>query len=967
MKRKFLTCCGVLISAYSDRPIRSVVGFITTPVGRRKISILYPLSKLQGRVVLVKFPCLDFQRQSLLQLPSFKLSSTAAEQSTLAPDSTMGRTVKLLAKAWTPQLMEIEHGNEKSDKAHRKACEAAVQRTLPLFLQVKDNETFCDDSAAASVPFVCRYRTDIIHPLSTQQVHELRSMVGQHDSLRNLRNKLLPHFPPQGDDKSEESVTTIRAKIMASTSKSELEDLYAPFKPPPKGSVYERLQSEHPELVDSIEALWKEKDCNKPGCVKKWLKVAPREAVVQVLGTKIASEPQITWWMMESLKSHCRVKTTIVAEKKTDEKPKSKKTNSKSTATQTNKYSEAYGDFSARVMYLKDHQVLAIRRGVQEKALKMSFDIDSGKTEGNLLWRLRKNNNSNESDQSSSNNLVIPTVLLSYSNDSLKKEAMHDAWSRLLRRRGTTRLWADKCKEAQNRACQVFEDNLQRALLAPPYHIPARPLLAMDPGFAAGIKCALLDSDGGVLRLDTVRFLGSEKTRKAAVAKLEGMLQEIQSFGNSLGVKEVTIALGNGHGSKDSRELILAASTNSGIPIDMQVVSEAGASVWSVTKNAQTEFPDQPPAAVASISIGRRLQNPLFELVKVPPKSLGLGMYQHDLSEKELDEKLQLTSVDAVAMVGVDVNSGSLEILQKVPGLSASLSKKIIKARPLKQRKDLLKISGLGPKSYENCAGFVRIANGPEPLDDTLVHPESYDLARWLLKEFSWELDHSGKGSTIQENRNEWKADWEDSVNKAAMKYSVSRERVLAVLENLVDSASKLDPRLKLLESDATNPSSGSASSSHGLVASCKALPAELSEIHRMSEVIGQQGRPIRGIVGTILNVADFGAFVDIGNEKNGLLHVSKLGPNLRLQDLLIGQQIGVDILSVNSENSRISLGLHGCNLQARTPRNSGPRSRIDGSSKSRGRSGGKRTISTSVGSSKNSSGGSKKKRRLQK
>ena len=279
----------------------------------------------------------------------------------------------------------------------------------------------------------------------------------------------------------------------------------------------------------------------------------------------------------------------------------------------------------------------------------------------------------------------------------------------------------------------------------------------------------------------------------------------------------------------------------------------------------------------------------------------------------------------------------------------------------------MLKISGLGPKSYENCAGFVRIANGSEPLDNTLVHPESYDLARWLLKEYSWELGHSGKGSTIQQNRNEWKADWEDSVNKAAKKYSVSCERVIAVLENLVDSASNLDPRLKLQESDASNPSSGNAaSSSAGLVESCKALPAELSEIHHMSEVITQQGGPIRGIVGTILNVADFGAFVDIGNENNGLLHVSKLGPNLRLQNLLIGQQIGVDILSANAQNNRISLGLHGCNLQASTPRNSGSRSRTTNGS-TRGRSGGKRTISTSVGGSKNSSSGSKKKRRLKK
>jgi uncharacterized protein len=898
-------------------------------------------------------------------------------------------------------MLELKRDNTRNQND---ACEAAVQRTLPLFLQVKDNDTYYDATTAASVPFVCRYRTDVIHPLTTEQVHLLLSMVGQHESLRNLRNKLLPHF---GDEKKDKATTAIRAKILTSTSKTELEDLYAPFKPAPKGSILERIQSKHPELFDSIEKLWEDKSCNKANIdavVHNWSKLGPRDAVVQVLGSKIATEPEITWWMMDELRKYCRVKTTVVAAKKKTTaaaNAKKGKLENKSVGTSNSKYSEAYGDFSAHATSLKDHQVLAIRRGVQEKALKMAFDIDSDKMERHLLWRLRNSNNnynshtkSNSTDSSAGSSMVLPTALLRHRPDSLLKEAIHDAWSRLLRRRGTTRLWAEKCKDAQDRACQVFEDNLQRALLAPPYGIPVpRPVLALDPGFAAGIKCALLDSEGSVLKLDTVKFLGSEKTKKAAVAKLERMLHEMQSklppsssLGKESGGKggtkeEVTIALGNGHGSADSRELILAASTNCGIPLDIQLVSEAGASVWSVTKNAYAEFPDQPPAAVAAISIGRRLQNPLFELVKVPPKSLGLGMYQHDLSEKELDEKLHLKSVDAVAVVGVDVNSGSLEILEKVPGLSASLSRKIIGARPLKKRSDLLKISGLGPKAYENCAGFVRVSKGPEPLDDTLVHPESYDLARWLLKEFSWELNNSSNhdDTTIQHMRDEGNTYGKDSVAKAATKHNVSQERVLAVLDNLVDSMSNEDPRLKLLQNDSSYASSESttSSSSTGLVASCKPLPAELSDMKRLSDLISEQGGPIRGIVGTIRNVADFGAFVDIGNENNGLLHVSKLGPNLQLQSLLIGQQIGVDILSVSPASARISVGLHGCNLQASAPRNNSgsrppaPRSRVRGSSSSssgKSMSGNKRSISTKTGgrtSTSRTSSGSQKKRRV--
>jgi len=608
-----------------------------------------------------------------------------------------------------------------------------------------------------------------------------------------------------------------------------------------------------------------------------------------------------------------------------------------------------------------------------------------------LLWRFRndnKNNGNNSNnntsdDKTPASTRIVPAALVR--NQPLLKEAVHDAWTRLLRRRGTTRLWTDKCKDAQDRACQVFEDNLQRALLAPPHHIPARPIVALDPGFAAGIKCALLESDGGVTTLDTVRFLGSETTRNAAVAKLEAMLNRVQSQmlsssssvhnAKDLDSKTVTVALGNGHGSADCRKLVEEASINSGIPLDIQLVNEAGASVWSVAENAHAEFPDHPPAAIAAISIGRRLQNPLFELVKVPPRSLGLGMYQHDLSEKELDENLQRTSVDAVATVGVDINSGSLEILQKVPGLSASLSKKIIASRPLKRRRDLLTIGGLGPKSYENCAGFVRVSNGPEALDDTLVHPESYELARWLLKEFSWELDRAGNDSLVKKlpPREDWKAEWKDPLTKAANKYNVSQDRVLAVLGNLVDSMSKQDPRLKILESDYLSSGKGSTSSSSvGLVESCKPLPATLSDTNRLAQAISERGGPIRGIVGTIRNVADFGAFVDIGNENNGLLHVSKLGPNLQLQSLLIGQQVGIDILSVAPDTARISLGVHGCKLEASAPRNSKPnpstrttKNQVRGSSSSSSNnriSGSKRTISaTTSGKSKNSGNGTKR------
>jgi uncharacterized protein len=562
---------------------------------------------------------------------------------------------------------------------------------------------------------------------------------------------------------------------------------------------------------------------------------------------------------------------------------------------------------------LKDHQVLAIRRGVQQKVVKMSFDIDGSKMEGCIQYHLRQN--------------LAPTQLLQ--RRDLLTEAIHDAWTRLLRRRGTTRLWNEKCKEAQERACQVFEDNLRRALLAPP-RMPATAILSLDPGFKAGIKCAVLSPDGVIVQLATVKFLGTSQ-RDSAMQQMGDLLTETQA--NSSSASSVLVALGNGHGSQECRGLIQEVSDQRQIPIEIQLVNEAGASVWSVTESAQQEFPDQPPSAIAAISIGRRLQNPLFELVKVPPRSLGLGMYQHDLSEKELDDKLQLTSVDAVATVGVDANACSVEILSKVPGL-AKLAPKVIQARPLTKRNDLLKVSGLGPKTFENCAAFCRVS-GPEPLDATLVHPESYDLARWLLQKLSWDLEEEAPKDILP--RKEWRSAWKSILAEAATRFGVSEERVLAVVENLVDSMMKVDPRLKESEDGASVPMTSNADS----LQKCVLLPAELAEDEKLASAA-----PVRGIIGTIRNIADFGAFIDFGGHNDGLLHTSKLGP-LKLSSLLIGQQLGVDILS--AAEGKISLGLAGLKFEPDAKRAARPR----GSRPTNGdkRPGTKRSASTKASS----------------
>jgi uncharacterized protein len=270
-------------------------------------------------------------------------------------------------------------------------------------------------------------------------------------------------------------------------------------------------------------------------------------------------------------------------------------------------------------------------------------------------------------------------------------------------------------------------------------------------------------------------------------------------------------------------------------------------------------------------------------------------MYQHDLPEKELDEKLHLTSVDAVATVGVDLNGCSDAILKKVPAITSKLAHEILQARPFTQRRDLLRVKGLGPKTYENCAAFVRV-QGPEMLDATLVHPESYVLARWLLKQLQWTLADPPKSSLPP--KTEWATVYSNIVEMGSKEFDVDQDRLLAVIENLADSKTHKDPRLI---KPAEKPSAGS-------VICCSMLSQEqLSDIQNIC--------PIRGVIGTARNICDFGVYVDFGGHKDGLLHKSKLGP-VKLDSFLIGQEIGVDLLSID-EQGKVSLALTGLGLEA--------------------------------------------------
>ena len=860
--------------------------------------------------------------------PSLPISTALLSTSTLAsPDQTMTNHFQQLATVWGKEQFQ---GTEK---------QKALRRTLPLL------------EDPTSVPFVCRYRADVIHPLSTKEIHQLSDMLQSYRSLDSLRKRLLENIPAEtfaADPK-------LKLRVETSISKSEMEDLWAPFKPPSKGSLEDRIRNEHPDLIQKVDAFWA--DSNSSACQAAIQKDKRQAEITTLLANKIASHTATTDALLEYVGRYAKIQTTKAAVAASKKDAAANKSKSSSSSAENDKKYSTYYDFSSSFQYVRDHQVLAIRRGVNNKALKLSYDIDAERTESRIRRSLldegvMRNNHKNS-----------PVLLW--------KDAIHDAWSRLLRKRTTTRLWKEKCDQAEAQSIRVFCDNLQKALLAPPLAHP-KPLLALDPGYQAGIKCAVLDKNGQLmmgdaessLSLATVKFLGNRHSE--GIEMLVSLLQIIYSAqeddneddfkdanniekknstgGGSKGKPKkrlVTVALGNGHGSQEARDLIREASDKCGIPIDIQLVNEAGASVWSVTEGASREFPSEQPAAVAAVSIGRRYQNALPELVKIPPRSLGLGMYQHDLSEKELDEKLHITSVQAVAEVGVDGNACSQEILERIPGLTKTLCGRIIKARPLRARKDLLKVTGLGPKTYENCAAFIRVEDGNEPLDSTLVHPESYELAKYLLKKLKWNLSDkkSIKKAELPTSNEERKKLWGTILEKAATKYGVTAERVFSVIDHLITSITNPDPRLggslsivgagSASSAISAQPSIGSASI--GNSDGCSLLPSNMST----SIDALRKACPLRGIIASVRNVVDFGVFVDIGFENDGLVHRSKTG-HVALSSLLVGQEIGVDILSV-SETGRVSVALTGLNLDPDPARKPNPSSN------------GKRSYSTNV------------------
>jgi len=512
---------------------------------------------------------------------------------------------------------------------------------------------------------------------------------------------------------------------------------------------------------------------------------------------------------------------------------------------------ENYYEYREPVKKLPGHRILALNRGEKEKFLSISIEVPTEE----ILSRLERQLHVSEH----------PSCQL------YLKEAAQDAYKRLIAPSIETELRSELTEKAEDGAIQVFGNNLTQLLMQPP--IQGKVVLGWDPAFRTGCKLAVVDPTGKVL--DTVVIFPTAPQNRVEESK-KTLHKLVDKY------KIDIISVGNGTASRESEAVISDFIKECSRPVKYVIVNEAGASVYSASKLATEEFPDFDVGQRSAASIARRLQDPLAELVKIDPKAIGVGQYQHDMNQTKLGEALSTVVEDAVNRVGVDVNTASAALLGYVSGINKTIAKNIVSYReehgPFQSRKELLKVAKLGPKAYEQCAGFLRIRNGSEALDNTGVHPESYPEAVQLLSLLGYTQEDIQSGKTLTIRDKIRSRGFENLVKETGLgEYTLSD--IITELEK-----PGRDPRESLQ------------------------APILRSDVLDFSDL-----KPGIVLKGTVRNVIDFGAFVDIGVHQDGLVHISELSNSYvkhPLDVVSVGDIVDVKILSVDEKRKRISLSM---------------------------------------------------------
>lgn len=694
--------------------------------------------------------------------------------------------------------------------------------------QVQNVVTLIDEGA--TIPFIARYRKELHGSMDDQLLRQLADRLQYLRNLEQRRAEVKTSIENQG-----KLTGDLSAAIDSAATLAEVEDLYRPYKQKRRTRATIAREKGLEPLADLLSA--KGSICSSPEAAAAPF-LDPEKGVVtieealqgasDILAERISDDAEIRKQLRASF-----LRRGMLVSKAAHAEPE-------------DTVYRLYYDFKSPVSRLQGYQVLAINRGEREEVLKVSVALDP-ETAHMMVRRA--------------------TVPGSACMD-LVRAAADDAYDRLIQPSMEREIRTYLTDQANEGAIHMFALNLKPLLMQPP--VKGRVTMGLDPGYRMGCKVAVVDATGKVLDTTVVYPTYGERQKQECIAKLSALIRQH-------GVEH--IAIGNGTASRETEQMTVELIRQVGGGVSYMIVSEAGASVYSASKLASEEFPQFDVNLRSAVSIARRLQDPLAELVKIDPKAIGVGQYQHDMPQARLGEALDGVVEDCVNAVGVDANTASPSLLQQVSGLTAATAKNLVNYREehgaFLGRKQLLKVPKLGPKAFEQCAGFIRIPESPNPLDNTGVHPESYPAAEALLSACGYTLADVKAGALIELKVRAEAA----GLARLAELCGVGVPTLVDILKELIKPGR--DPRDE--------------------------LPAP---ILRTDVMDAKDLKPGMELQGTVRNVIDFGVFVDIGIHQDGLIHISKLPRRVRHPSelLRVGDVITVWVIEVDEKKKRISL-----------------------------------------------------------
>ena len=689
-----------------------------------------------------------------------------------------------------------------------------------------------------TIPFISRYRKEATGTLNDEQLRNLNERLTYLRNLEDKKKQVLSSIEDQGKLTKE-----LKEQILAAQTLVVVEDLYRPYRPKRRTRATSAKEKGLEPLANIIMLQMTNKSIEEEAEAF----VSEEKEVASVAEAIAGAKDIIAEHISDEADYRIHIRD-LTAKKGT--------ISSVAKDPEAQSVYEMYYDFEEPVKKLAGHRVLALNRGEKEKFLT----IKVAAPEEDIIRYLEK-------QVITRDNPFITPIL---------KEVTEDSYKRLIAPAIEREIRSDLTEKAEDGAIKVFGKNLEQLLMQPP--IAGQTVLGWDPAFRTGCKLAVVDPTGKVLDTTVVYPTAptNEKKIRAAKDTVEGM---IKKYGISL------ISVGNGTASRESEQVIVDMLKE--IPeakVQYVITNEAGASVYSASKLATEEFPNFDVGQRSAASIARRVQDPLAELVKIDPKSIGVGQYQHDMNQKKLGEALTGVVEDSVNKVGVDLNTASASLLEYISGVSKAIAKNIVVYREengrFTTRKELLKVAKLGPKAFEQCAGFMRITGGTNPLDATSVHPESYEAASRLLEKLGYSAEDiaGGKLAGLGRQIKDYK--------KLAAELEIGEITLQDIVKELEKPAR--DPRDEMPK---------------------PILRTDVLDIKDLKE-----GMVLKG---TVRNVIDFGAFVDIGVHQDGLVHISQMSEKFikhPLEAVSVGDVVEVRVLGVDEKKNRISLSMKGLN-----------------------------------------------------